>query len=204
MRPPFAAPGNNPKDGRLLIKQLIVINFWVLLLHPGLFPWQHPLLLLLGCSSFTQQVKPRAARAGWWSAFIFSGPSTKVSWGHQKPKGNYFSSSGLKVHRLLLGQSYRWPSVFNVQSSFFFHQMHKYDTASMMLPPCLKFRVESQMSLVNLTDICIKCTCNQFGKIQCAWRFPISWKKNRKKSWQKVAAGCFAPLLVWCKSPRAS
>lgn len=112
------SPGNNPKDGRFLIKQLILINFWFLLLRPRLFPWQHPLILLLGCSSFTQQVKPRAARAGWWSAFIFSGPSTKVSWGHQKPKGNYFFSTGLKVHRLLLGQLYGWPSAFNVQSSF--------------------------------------------------------------------------------------
>lgn len=119
--PPPANPspqGIIQKDRRFLIKQLIVINFWFLLLGPGLFPWQHPLLLLLGCSLFTQQVKPRAARAGWWSAFIFSGPSTKVSWGHQKPKGNYFSSTGLKVHRLLLGQLYGWPSAFTVQSSF--------------------------------------------------------------------------------------
>ena len=115
---PPHSPGNNPKDGRFLIKQLIVINFWFLLLRPGLFPWQHPLILLLGCSSFTQQVKPRAVRAGWWSAFIFSGPSTKVSWGHQKSKGNYFSSAGLKVHRLLLGPLYGWPSAFNAQSSF--------------------------------------------------------------------------------------
>lgn len=113
-----APQGIIQNDRRFLIKQLIVINFWFLLLRPGLFPWQHPLLLLLGCSSFTQQVKPRAARAGWWSAFIFSGPSTKVSWGHQKPKGNYFSSTGLKVHRLLLGQLYGWPPAFNVQSSF--------------------------------------------------------------------------------------
>ena len=115
---PPDSPGSDPKDGRFLIKQLIVINFWFLLLRPGLFPWQRPLILLLGCASFTQQVKPRAVRAGRWSAFIFSGPSTKVSWGHQKSKGNYFSSAGLKVHRLLLGPLYGWPSAFNAQSSF--------------------------------------------------------------------------------------